>query len=93
MNAADGFCAVHGRQYDPLTIDDDPETLVRATAANRAQCRAQLRGGGRCTNGCGALEFFCGVHHGWDQTALPEAGELDVELILEAIEAVGGDDG
>lgn len=31
MNAADGFCGVHGREHDPWTIHDDPEALVIVT--------------------------------------------------------------
>lgn len=31
MKAAEPFCGTHGRQYNPWTIDDDPEKLILIT--------------------------------------------------------------
>lgn len=90
MKAADGFCGTHGRQHDPLSIRDDPEWLIRATGARTARCRALQRNGERCTSSCGPLEYFCGTHTDWPNGTVDELepGELDVDRIREALQAV-----
>lgn len=92
MNDADGFCGTHGRASDPWTIHDEPRWLIRVTGSRAARCRAVKLGGDRCTNSCGALELFCGTHEDWAHETVDELedGELDVELIREAVEAVAG---
>ena len=94
MKDADGFCGTHGRASDPWTIHDEPEWLIRVTGSRAARCRAVKLGGDRCTNSCGALEMYCGTHENWSHETVGrdelEDGELDVELIREAVDAVQG---
>lgn len=90
MKASDGFCGTHGRARDPWTIHDEPEWLIRVTGSRAARCRALKHNGDRCTNSCGPLEYFCGTHEDWPHDTVDELedGELDVDLIREALAAV-----
>lgn len=92
MKASDGLCGVHGQQFEPLTIDAGAEQLIRLTGARAARCRAVQHNGERCTNSCGPLEHYCGMHQDWDHETVDgdelEDGELDVDLIVDALEAV-----
>jgi len=94
MTDADGFCGTHGRANDPWTIHDEPEWLIRVTGSRAARCRAVKLGGDRCTNSCGPLESFCGTHEEWSHDVVSseelEPGELDVDLIQDALAAVQG---
>lgn len=95
MNDADGYCGTHGRANDPWSIHDEPAWLIRVTGSRAARCRAVKLGGGRCTNSCGPLEYFCGTHEDWSHETVDaddlEDGELDVDLIREALAAVQED--
>ena len=93
MNAADGYCGTHGSANDPLSIDDGPERLVRALGQRTAQCRAERISGERCPNSCGALEYYCGTHKDWPHGDVDERedGELDVDRILGALDALQDD--
>lgn len=90
MKDAEGFCGVHGRQANSWTIHDNPRFLIRATGQGAARCRAERVDGSRCTNSCGPLEHFCGTHRDWDHGTVDalEPGELDVDLIREALTAI-----
>lgn len=90
MKASDGFCGTHGRASDPWSIHDDPDWLIRVTGGQAARCRAIEHGGDRCTNACDPLKYFCGLHTDWPHETVDELeeGELDVDLIREALEAV-----
>lgn len=92
MKDSGEFCGVHGRAADPWTIHDEPRWLIRVTGAKAARCRAVKLDGDRCTNSCGPLEYFCGTHEGWPHETVDnlEQGELDVELIRDAVESVAG---
>lgn len=90
MKASDGFCGTHGRASDPWSIHDDPDWLIRVTGGQAARCRALEHNGDRCTNSCDPLEYFCGLHTDWPHETVDELedGELDVDLIGEALAAV-----
>ena len=80
-NAADG---------PMVSIDAGPRELVRWLGRASARCPALERDGSRCTNSCGAHERMCAMHHDgdFDEVDELEDGELDVDLIREAIQAV-----
>jgi len=86
------LCSTHAHESSPVTIDSDPETLIRAVSESfPARCRAIKHDGRRCTTGCGATDRFCALHK---TISLPEVvdfldlGELDVVLIKRALSAV-----
>ncbi|WP_168215979.1 hypothetical protein [Halorussus marinus] len=91
------LCATHALESSPVTIDSDPETLIREVSETfPARCRAIEHDGDRCTTGCGATDRFCALH---ETIKVPEvvdqldAGELDVVLIKNALSAARGSDG
>lgn len=80
-------CHQHNDKENQLTIHSSPSDLLRLGGRRSGSCRALKGDRDRCSYSTTATEILCGTHQDAQDPDIvqPDDGELDQELIREAL--------
>lgn len=83
-------CHQHEDDESQLTIHSPASDLIRLSGRRAGLCRARKGDGDRCTYSTTATEILCQTHQDANDPDIvePNAGELDQEVIHDALAAL-----